>query len=64
MWFIEKAWELQVLMIKHNSGLVKPHPYSSHAITWPFVLRGISFWENKDGLRQIYLLGSSCDSNN
>ena len=45
-------------MISANAGLVKPHPYSSTPITWPFVLRGISFWETKEGLRQIYLLGN------
>lgn len=45
-------------MISHNSGLTKPHPYSSSASSWPFVLRGLSFWEAKEGLRQIYLLGN------
>lgn len=55
--FLAKFFELQRLMISHNSGLTKPHPYSSAAISWPFVLRGISFWETKQGLRQIYLLG-------
>ncbi|KAJ3278129.1 hypothetical protein HK104_002629 [Borealophlyctis nickersoniae] len=56
--FLQKFLELQSLMISHNAGLVKPHPYSSTPITWPFVLRGISFWETKEGLRQIYLLGN------
>ncbi|TPX53825.1 dolichyl-phosphate-mannose---protein mannosyltransferase [Powellomyces hirtus] len=56
--FLQKFAELQGLMVAHNSGLTKPHPYSSTPITWPFVLRGISFWERKDGLRQIYLLGN------
>ncbi|KAI8585613.1 Dolichyl-phosphate-mannose-protein mannosyltransferase-domain-containing protein [Geranomyces variabilis] len=56
--FLQKFVELQGLMIAHNSGLTKPHPYSSLPLTWPFVLRGISFWERKEGLRQIYLLGN------
>ncbi|KAI9098296.1 Dolichyl-phosphate-mannose-protein mannosyltransferase-domain-containing protein [Phlyctochytrium arcticum] len=56
--FLEKFLELQTLMFAHNAGLTKPHPYSSTPISWPFVLRGISFWERKDGLRQIYLLGN------
>ncbi|KAI8818483.1 Dolichyl-phosphate-mannose-protein mannosyltransferase-domain-containing protein [Fimicolochytrium jonesii] len=56
--FLQKFLELQGLMIAHNSGLTKPHPYSSTPITWPFVLRGISFWERKEGLKQIYLLGN------
>ncbi|KAJ3036664.1 hypothetical protein HDV00_002488 [Rhizophlyctis rosea] len=56
--FLQKFFELQSVMISANAGLVKPHPYSSTPITWPFVLRGISFWETKEGLRQIYLLGN------
>ncbi|TPX64456.1 dolichyl-phosphate-mannose---protein mannosyltransferase [Spizellomyces sp. 'palustris'] len=56
--FLSKFVELQSLMIAHNAGLTKPHPYSSTPITWPFVLRGISFWERKANLRQIYLLGN------
>lgn len=44
-------------MIRHNNALTSSHPYSSSPITWPFVVRGISFWEKKDGLKQIYLLG-------
>ncbi|TPX41703.1 dolichyl-phosphate-mannose---protein mannosyltransferase [Synchytrium endobioticum] len=58
MAFLEKFFELQNLMIQHNAGLTASHPYSSTPITWPFVLRGISFWENAEGLRQIYLLGN------
>lgn len=45
-------------MIHHNNALTKSHPYSSSPITWPFVVRGISFWEKKEGLKQIYLLGN------
>ncbi|KAJ3121116.1 hypothetical protein HK098_003965 [Nowakowskiella sp. JEL0407] len=56
--FIQKFLELQRLMIQHNAGLTNTHPYSSTPITWPFVLRGISFWENRDGFRQVYLLGN------
>ncbi|KAI8905429.1 Dolichyl-phosphate-mannose-protein mannosyltransferase-domain-containing protein [Gorgonomyces haynaldii] len=53
-----KKWaELQALMIHHNAALTQPHPYSSSPGTWPFVVRGISFWEKKDGFKQIYLLG-------
>ncbi|KAI9012737.1 Dolichyl-phosphate-mannose-protein mannosyltransferase-domain-containing protein [Gaertneriomyces semiglobifer] len=58
MSFLEKFLELQGLMLSHNAGLTKPHPYSSAPIAWPFVLRGISFWEVKESLRQIYLLGN------
>jgi dolichyl-phosphate-mannose-protein mannosyltransferase len=56
--FMRKFIELQALMLHHNSQLTKSHPYSSAPITWPFVIRGISFWETSEGLKQIYLLGN------
>lgn len=56
--FIMKFFELQRLMISHNSGLTKPHPYQSSPINWPFLVRGISFWTFNDDRRQIYLLGN------
>ena len=56
--FFRKFLELQGLMLHHNSQLTKSHPYSSAPITWPFVVRGISFWETAEGLKQIYLLGN------
>ncbi|KAJ8325287.1 Dolichyl-phosphate-mannose--protein mannosyltransferase 4 [Batrachochytrium dendrobatidis] len=56
--FMAKFIELQVQMVAHNSKLTKPHPYSSPPSHWPFVVRGISFWEKKDGIRQIYLIGN------
>ncbi|CAG8440221.1 3055_t:CDS:10 [Diversispora eburnea] len=56
--FYKKFFELQRLMISHNSGLTKPHPYSSGPINWPFLVRGISFWTLGDKKQQIYLLGN------
>lgn len=56
--FLLKYFELQRLMISHNSGLTKPHPYSSGPINWPFLIRGISFWTNNDDRQQIYFLGN------
>ncbi|KAH6576752.1 hypothetical protein BASA50_004092 [Batrachochytrium salamandrivorans] len=56
--FMAKFAELQGQMFHHNAALTKPHPYSSPPSYWPFVIRGISFWEKKDGLRQIYLIGN------
>ena len=56
--FFRKFFELQGLMFRHNAGLTKSHPYQSAAITWPFMLRGISFWEEKDSGKQIYLIGN------
>ncbi|KAJ3133821.1 hypothetical protein HK100_004034 [Physocladia obscura] len=56
--FILKFLELQNVMFVQNAGLTTSHPYSSSPNEWPFVIRGISFWETKEGLRQIYLLGN------
>ncbi|CAJ0630139.1 12440_t:CDS:2 [Entrophospora sp. SA101] len=56
--FLRKFFELQNLMISHNAGLTKPHPYSSGPINWPFLIRGISFWTNSDTKEQIYLIGN------
>ncbi|KAJ3119352.1 hypothetical protein HK100_000352 [Physocladia obscura] len=56
--FILKFLELQNVMFVQNAGLTTSHPYSSSPNEWPFVVRGISFWETKEGLRQIYLLGN------
>ncbi|KAJ3125832.1 hypothetical protein HK101_005847, partial [Irineochytrium annulatum] len=56
--FLSKFIELHNLMIHHNAGLTTSHPYSSRPHTWPLVLRGISFWETRPTLQQIYLLGN------
>jgi dolichyl-phosphate-mannose-protein mannosyltransferase len=56
--FVAKFLELQAAMLSHNAGLTSEHPYASSPITWPFLTRGISFWESKEGLRQIYLIGN------
>ncbi|KAI8976756.1 glycosyltransferase family 39 protein [Pilobolus umbonatus] len=56
--FIKKFLELQGRMISHNSGLTKPHPYQSTPITWPFMIRGVSYWSNEESRSQIYLSGN------
>jgi dolichyl-phosphate-mannose-protein mannosyltransferase len=53
--FLSKFAEMQSLMISHNAGLTKPHPYQSPPQNWPLALRGISFWQNKVD-KQIYLI--------
>ncbi|KAI9141340.1 O-mannosyltransferase [Paraphysoderma sedebokerense] len=55
--FLAKFVELQSLMFSHNAGLTKPHPYQSPPKSWPFVIRGISFWQDSKD-KQIYLLGN------
>jgi len=46
-------------MFAHNAALTSSHPYSSEPISWPFLLRGVSFWTKGDEIRQqIYFLGN------
>ncbi|KAI7898413.1 glycosyltransferase family 39 protein [Cokeromyces recurvatus] len=56
--FIKKFIELQGRMISHNAGLTKPHPYQSTPITWPFMVRGVSYWSHEESRSQIYLTGN------
>jgi dolichyl-phosphate-mannose-protein mannosyltransferase len=56
--FMRKFMELQSAMLIHNAGLTEEHPYQSSPSTWPWVLRGISFWTDKESQRQIYLLAN------
>ena len=57
--FLQKYLELQRAMFYHNNALTSSHPYSSQPISWPFLLRGVSFWTKGDEIRQqIYFLGN------
>jgi dolichyl-phosphate-mannose-protein mannosyltransferase len=58
MSFLKKYAELQGLMFHHNNALTSSHPYASHPIQWPFLLRGVSFWTKNDTKEQIYFLGN------
>lgn len=58
MSFLKKYAELQGLMFHHNNALTSSHPYASHPIQWPFLLRGVSFWTKNDTREQIYFLGN------
>lgn len=55
--FLEKFVELQKAQIKHNAALIDNHPFKSDPITWPFVTRGVSYWD-KNSMGRIYLLGN------
>lgn len=55
--FFEKFWELQSAMVSSNARLSDDHPFKSTPGTWPFVLRGIAFWDKTKQAR-IYLLGN------
>lgn len=54
--FLSKFVEQQRLMLEHNARLTDEHPFQSNPITWPFVLRGVSYWSDKKALKQVYLL--------
>jgi dolichyl-phosphate-mannose-protein mannosyltransferase len=56
--FLRKYFELQRAMFYHNNALTSSHPYASHPIQWPFLLRGVSFWTQNETRRQIYFLGN------
>jgi len=56
--FLKKWFELQRAMFYHNNALTSSHPYASHPIQWPFLLRGVSFWTENDTRQQIYFLGN------
>ena len=56
--FLQKYLELQRAMFYHNNALTSSHPYASHPIQWPFLLRGVSFWTQAETRRQIYFLGN------
>ena len=56
--FLRKYFELQRAMFYHNNALTSSHPYASHPIQWPFLLRGVSFWTQAETRSQIYFLGN------
>ncbi|EON64187.1 dolichyl-phosphate-mannose-protein mannosyltransferase [Coniosporium apollinis CBS 100218] len=56
--FLKKYFELQRAMFYHNNALTSSHPYASFPISWPFLLRGVSFWTENDTRQQIYFLGN------
>lgn len=56
--FLKKYFELQRAMFFHNNALTSSHPYASQPISWPFLLRGVSFWTHNDSRQQIYFLGN------
>lgn len=54
---VKRFWELQVKMLVHNSSLADDHPNQSGPLQWPFMRRGLPFWEENKRSR-VYLLGS------
>lgn len=56
--FLKKYLEVQAAMFAHNNALSKDHPYASQPITWPFLVRGVSFWTKDKDKAQIYFVGN------
>jgi dolichyl-phosphate-mannose-protein mannosyltransferase len=56
--FFKKYWELQMIMFAQNNALTSSHPYASEPISWPFLLRGVSFWTKDPHRTQIYFVGN------
>jgi len=54
---LQKYVELQKAIFRLNAKLIDNHPFKSDPISWPFVLRGISFWDKGKDAR-IYMLGN------
>ena len=55
-----KFTELNIEMYRANQRLTTPHSYGSQWYTWPFMIRGVYYW-NSDGIEnqeRIYLLGN------
>lgn len=57
MSFWAKFHELQLRMLASNASLSDGHPNQSNPASWPFLQRGLAFWEKSREAR-IYLLGS------
>lgn len=55
--FIQKFIELQLAQLKHNAALIDNHPFRSDPSSWPLVLRGVSYWDQKNVAR-IYFIGN------
>lgn len=56
--FLKKYIELQATMFAQNNALSKDHPYASQPISWPFLVRGVSFWTKDADRSQIYFTGN------
>lgn len=56
--FLKKYLELQATMFAQNNALTKDHPYASQPLSWPFLVRGVSFWTKDQDRNQIYFVGN------
>ncbi|XP_015430003.1 PREDICTED: protein O-mannosyltransferase 1 [Dufourea novaeangliae] len=56
--FWEKFVELQVKMLFSGQEGQNSHMYSSDALDWPLMSRGIAYWVSSDSNAQVHLLGN------
>lgn len=63
--FLTKVWDLHLAMFRLNADLTTPHKYSSRPEAWPFVLKGVAYFQSlpqytslTEHTSQIYFLGN------
>ncbi|XP_071821442.1 protein O-mannosyl-transferase 1-like isoform X2 [Apostichopus japonicus] len=56
--FWEKFLEVQMKMLWANSDVNQEHQYSSSALEWPTMNRGVAYWISPDSNAQIHFLGN------
>ncbi|KNC87300.1 hypothetical protein SARC_00581 [Sphaeroforma arctica JP610] len=55
---IKDVWQIQKIAWEANMRLTGSHPYESRPHAWPTLMGGVSYWQNRDKMTQIYLLGN------
>lgn len=59
LWYrIGDTIAIQRIQFEANQRLTVQHPFSSVPQHWPWLRRGISFWQNLYEHRQVYLIGN------
>ncbi|CCG24825.1 Pmt5 protein mannosyltransferase (PMT) [Candida orthopsilosis Co 90-125] len=63
--FLTKVWDLHQAMFRVNADFTTPHKYSSRPESWPFVLKGVAYFQSlpqytslTEHTSQIYFLGN------
>lgn len=62
---LTKVWDLHQAMFRVNADFTTPHKYSSRPESWPFVLKGVAYFQSlpqytslTEHTSQIYFLGN------
>ncbi|KNC83299.1 hypothetical protein SARC_04443 [Sphaeroforma arctica JP610] len=53
---LTKVWNIHKTMFDANRGIDKDHPWASRWFTWPFMIKGLMFWTEKNHM--VYQLGN------